>query len=79
MTGDGQFINLLSDGWEGKTWIWEGSLVRGTQKSGLRETIVQTGDRAFEATYDRSDPVKKDWQPVLKEMCQKTPISHANL
>lgn len=71
LTGDGQFINLLSDGWSGERWIWEGSVVRGTQRSGLRETIVKKGDRAFEATYDQSDPVKKDWQPVLKETCRK--------
>ena len=71
LTGDGQFINLLSEGWSGENWVWEGSDVRGTRKSGLRETITKKGDRAFEATYDQADLVKKDWQPVLKETCRK--------
>lgn len=71
LTGDGQFINLLSDGWSSDKWVWEGSVVRGTQKNGLRETIVKQGDRAFEAIYDQPDPVKKEWQPVLKESCRK--------
>ena len=71
LTGDGQFINLLSEGWSGENWVWEGSDVRGTRKSGLRETIAKKGDRAFEATYEQADLVKKDWQPVLKETCRK--------
>jgi hypothetical protein len=72
LTGDGQFINLLSEGWVSDKWVWEGSVVRGTQRSGLRETIVKKGDRVFEATYEQADLVKKDWQPVLKETCRKT-------
>ncbi|XGV96768.1 MAG: hypothetical protein ACAF41_29095 [Leptolyngbya sp. BL-A-14] len=71
LTGDGQFINLLSDGWSGETWVWEGSVVRGTQRNGLRETIAKKGDRVFEATYEQADLAKKDWQPVLKETCRK--------
>ncbi|SRR5579883_589833 len=71
LTGDGQFINLLSDGWSGEIWVWEGSVVRGTQRNGLRETIAKKGDRVFEATYEQADLAKKDWQPVLKETCRK--------
>lgn len=71
LTGDGQFINLLSDGWSDESWVWEGSLVQGSQKSGLRQAIVKKGDRAFEATYSKLDPMKKEWQPLLKETCQK--------
>lgn len=71
LTGDGQFINLLSEGWVSDKWIWEGSVVRGTQRNGLRETIVKKGDRAFDATYEQADLAKKDWQPVLKETCKK--------
>jgi Protein of unknown function (DUF1579) len=71
LTGDGQFINLLSEGWSDDKWVWEGSVVRGTQRNGLRETIVKKGDRVFEATYEQADLVKKDWQPVLKETCRK--------
>ncbi|PSB25577.1 hypothetical protein [Stenomitos frigidus] len=71
LTGDGQFINLLSEGWSDDKWVWEGSVVRGTQRNGLRQTIVKTGDRAFEAAYEQADLVKKDWQPVLKETCRK--------
>lgn len=71
LTSDGQFLNFLSNGWTGKTWIWEGSVVRGDQKETLRETIVKKSDREFEATYEKLAPVKQEWQPLLKEICRK--------
>lgn len=76
LTADGGFYNFLSDGWDGDTFIWEGSAVdMGSRtKRALREVLVRKSNQQFEAVFYTQDPTSKAWIAETQEICdQRSP------
>jgi hypothetical protein len=72
LTNEGKFINMLSNGWVKRTWIWEGSSIQGTGKSTIREMIERTNSSEFVSTYFNFDDLKKQWDPIGNKVCKKS-------
>jgi hypothetical protein len=73
ITADGGFYNFLSDGWQGRTFTWEGTAVDMGMRTrqGMREVIQQESDRKFTAVYYTQDPTAKTWIADTQEVCEK--------
>ena len=51
---------LHSRGWQGDTWVWEGTVTEGNgTRTELRETITRLGERQFHARYELKSG--EDW------------------
>lgn len=70
LTNDGRFANFLSDGWDGNTITWDGSVVNMVSRSKGKHRIVmtKTGEHAFDAIeYELND--QKSWKEISSQTC----------
>ena len=70
VVGNGNSYNLTASDWQDRRLIWEGTIIRNSEMTPLREEIVRDSPSQFTATYFAIDD-KNSWQPVVDETCKR--------
>ena len=71
VVGNGNSLNLSSPGWQGKKFLWEGTLIRRGQSISIREVITKESNQRFAAIYLVRNNAHNDWQPAISEVCER--------
>ncbi len=71
VVGNGNSLNLSSPGWQGKRFVWDGTLIQRGESIPIREVITKEGNQQFVAIYFVRNKANNDWKPVINEVCER--------